>query len=259
MRGLLIVCLLAHIAAADRQQLAETRDCHEAPDGVTTQIVGDRLFLLRDDAMGWNALWVIRLTPAPVVEQRIEFRQMKPLAFRVQGDQLFVVGGMPGEQARVLVVDANDFSYAPHENAAGYPACTEPPEEPPPMKAARAGDLTVVSAHWKEPWPGQYRLLVLRGGHTVAALDHREMELENLGSFCSTLPPSSLDHQQACGERAVAQAQGVSRFDFLAIRWGMLVSVSHAGVAVHDLTTHAYVGGASMSELQGMLPTISLK
>jgi hypothetical protein len=273
MRAVLIVCLLARVAAADRQHLAETRDCREVPAGAgTTQLVGDHLYLLRDDGMEWNALWVVRLTPAPVVEQRIAFQQMDPRAFRVEGGKLYVVGSLPidtrGDQGpsewifdtpRVIVVDAATFAYEPHEDAAGFPACSEPPAEAAPMKAARAGDTTVVSAHWKEPWPGRYRMLVLRDGNTVAMFDHHPLELENLGSFCSTLPPSSLDHQQACGARAVADATDVSRFDFLAIRWGVLISTSHAGVTVHDLTTQAYVGGVARSELQGMLPTISLK
>ncbi|MBV8755877.1 MAG: hypothetical protein JO257_01300 [Deltaproteobacteria bacterium] len=272
MRAVLILCTLGRVAAADeRVQLAETRDCREMPPGLTTQLVGDRLFVLRDDGLSSNALWVIQLAPAPRVVERFSFHHMNPRAFRVVGDRLFIVGALPPtpppdgqaqlgwtmHPSRVLVLDARDFSYEPHENAAGYPACDERVDAAVPAKAARGGEITVVAVGDRQPWPGEMHLVVMRGQDALGEIDHRELELENLRSFCSTLPPYDRDH--ACGAAGVAKAQRGSRYDFLAIRWGTLLSVSTAGVAVHDLTTRELLGGVSTSELQAMLPTISLK
>jgi hypothetical protein len=249
----LLVCALAGVAHADRQELAETRDCADLGEAHTVEVAGDVLYAIHDGGSGSGELFVISLEAEPRLLAKALFTQLNPKALHVAGHRVLVSGSLAGQAPRLVALDVTDPTapaLLPGETPAGAPACTEPvPSDPPP--AVRDGDLAIVPVRSRS----ETFLAVMRSGQATA-LDHAPLVTANHRDFIRSLPQGAcLQYQWTCTEDYLHQQLRAQTFELVAVRGGMIVSLSTAGLAVHRLDTLALVGSLRWPTLQAVIPT----
>jgi hypothetical protein len=249
-----LVCVLAGVAHADRQQLAETRDCVDLAAAHTVEVAGDVLYAIHDGGLGYGELFVIKLQAEPTLLAKALFTQMYPKALHIEGHRVLVSGSLAGQAPRVVALDVTDPTapaLLPGETPAGAPACREPkPVDPPP--ALRDGDLAIVPVSSR----ANAFLAVLRPGQPPAALDHAALVTENHREFIRSLPQGEcLQYQWPCTEAYLQSQLRTAAFELVTVRGERLYSLSTAGLAVHRLDTLALVGSLRWPTMQARVAT----